>query len=180
MATYFISETYLKESTPIGQTVDMSELNPHINSAEQMFIKPILGSKLFSTLKIAYSGQSLSTDEITLVDLIKIALAWRVYSESLIYIKSKTKPSGVVNLHGEHFANTEFKEMQQLKEDSKNRAEHYEQAIVIYLQNYSNLYPDYTTPDTKDVIPNRNTSYSSPIFIPSLNNNNGKIQEFLN
>lgn len=170
MATYFISEQYLKDNTTINANVDPQQLTVNIPLAESMYIQNILGSKLFDSLKASFIAQTLTADEITLVSLIKPALAYRTYEISLPFLHIQTRNKGTVQQSSEYAQQSDLSGMKYLREQIKDFAEFYEAKLVTYLCNYGNLYPDYTTPDANGTLPDYNTPFDSDLFIPLSGN----------
>ena len=71
MANYilFISENRLKDSTAIGNSVDVEYILPYIKVAQKKYIETKLGTDLFAKLQSDISGSSLTGAYQTLVRL---------------------------------------------------------------------------------------------------------------
>lgn len=166
MATYFITESYIKSNSTVNSNVDAGDLLPIIPLAEDMNIKNILGSALFNTLKTAYTAQTMTTDQRTLVAYIQPALLYRTYELALPFIHLKTKNKGVIKQSSEFGSQGELSDMKYLREQVKDFAEYYEQRLVDYLCNYGNLFSDYTSPDGKGILPDSKTPYDCDLYLP--------------
>ena len=70
MANYilFISENKLKDSTAIGNSVDVEYILPYIKVAQKKYIETKLGTDLFAKLQSDISGGSLAGVYQTLVE----------------------------------------------------------------------------------------------------------------
>lgn len=64
----FIGETVYKTLSPLSGTMDYDYVRPHVITAQDMRIQPILGSKLFWSLQEKIEDNSLSEDEQLLID----------------------------------------------------------------------------------------------------------------
>jgi hypothetical protein len=47
---FFISETYLKDNTPLSRNIDMVELYPFAKTAEEVYIQEAIGTNLYDDL----------------------------------------------------------------------------------------------------------------------------------
>lgn len=140
----FISESYIKENTPLSQNVDIKDILPNIEPAQIMYIEAIVeeqyGETFYEHLLDAYSAQTLSSDEETLVLLIKPALAYRAAEMSLPFIDTQIKNKGLQYQSGDFSAAVEIERMKYLRNELKNRAEAYTSKLVKYMEKYKSLY----------------------------------------
>ena len=140
---YFISETYLKTNTNINNNVDITELVPHIQDAEQMFLRPLLGEDFFDDIKSKYDAQTLSAIEVDLVALIKPALSYRTFQISLSFISVKIKNIGVVVQKADYADAAELNRVHYLEGNIEERAVHYENRIVEFIEDNLSSFPLY-------------------------------------
>lgn len=169
----FISERYLKDNTAFNNAVDVTELLPHILIAQDIYIQPVLGSKLYNRLKsqveLEYTTPgTLTSDEIDLLKLIRPALAHYTYSRALPFIYAKTRSKGIMKGETETAKSTEFDEMKYLKDDAMNTAEFYTQRIQDYLCENGSKFSEYINPDNP-ISPNHTQSYSCDLHLDLLN-----------
>jgi len=47
---FFISETYLKDNSPLSRNIDMVELYPFAKTAEEIYIQEAIGTALYDDL----------------------------------------------------------------------------------------------------------------------------------
>jgi len=75
---YFITETYLKTNTPITANVDVTDVTPYIATQSALRIQPILGTTFYNHMLTDYNAQTLTPDEIDLVESIQPVIAWLI------------------------------------------------------------------------------------------------------
>jgi hypothetical protein len=56
---YFITETYLKNNTPITANVDVNNVTPYLATQAALRIQPILGTTFYNDLLTKYNAQTL-------------------------------------------------------------------------------------------------------------------------
>jgi len=149
MAYFFVNEAYVKTATTVSANVDAKSIYPHLAPASDMFIKKILkqsdGSNwYYEYLLSAYTTQTLTTDEITLVSYIRPALAWRVATMASSALFSQITNKGPQLQSGDNSSSVDNSALYYLVNSLEKNAEFYAQELVEYLRlNYS-LYPLYT------------------------------------
>ena len=167
MAIYFISEQYLKANTAISALVDPADIAPQIPAAQDMWTQDILGSNFYNYLWNAYSAQTLTTNEITLVEKIKPALAWRCAEMTVPFLNYKISNKGMQTQNGDFSNSVTLEELRYLRHELKNNAEFYEERLIKYLCDNGNLYPQYSTNNSTDLSPNNQTTYDCDLAFPS-------------
>jgi hypothetical protein len=60
---YFITETYLKNNTPITANVDVNNVTPYLATQAQLRIMPILGTTFYNDLLTKYNDSDICPDE---------------------------------------------------------------------------------------------------------------------
>lgn len=164
MATVlFIGEQYLKDFTPASNNLDIEQVKPHIEYSQDAYTQDVLGTNLYNDLQTKYSGQTLSTIEQQLVLLIKPALAYRSLEATIPFINTQIRNKGLVNQNSENAVQAEMDRMRYLRDESKNRAEFYEQRVVTFLCNNKASFPLYTA-DNDDIDPSNKNSYDCDIY----------------
>jgi len=155
-----ISETYLKEIAPINLNVDMKDLVVHIVPAQDLHIQPILGTNLYNEILEAYSGQTLSANQIKLVEYIKPAVAFKTIELALPFLTFNIKNKGLQLQFGDNSKEVELEVVNYMRNEVKNLAEFYSERIVQFLYINSNLFPSYIAPNT-DIAPDKSSQFDS-------------------
>jgi hypothetical protein len=108
---YFITENYLKKNTPVTANCDVNDILPWIKPAAETRVLPILGTYFFNQLLARYNSQTLSNDEIDLVNLIKPCIAWRAASFTVYSLSRQLKNKGLQIQNGENSEGVDLKEV---------------------------------------------------------------------
>ena len=169
---YFVSETYIRENTPVNANVDIKDLLPNIKPASDMFIMPILGTNFYTTLLNSYSAMTLNANEEILVSYIKPFLAYKTIEISIPWLTYQVKNKGPQSQTGDFSSNIDNSTMYYLKKELENRSEWYSQRLVNYLCDNSSLFSGYTNNNSTDLSPDNSATYDSGIALYDNNCNN--------
>jgi hypothetical protein len=156
----FIGEEYIRENTVFNLNVDIKDIEQSAGVAQDMHIQPILGTTFYNELELAYSAQTLTPDEITLMEYIKPALAYQAAQMTLPFLNYNIKNKGSVQQFGENASSIDAGTFHFLRKEIQNRAEFYTQRLVAYLCKNANLYPSYISSEnaSNDMAPNHQRS----------------------
>jgi hypothetical protein len=146
MAIYFVTETYLEKSTPITANVDATDVTPWVQVNAENWVRKIIGTYFFNDLLTKYNNQSLSADEVILVELMKPAIAWRAASDAVFGLSYQLKNKGLQQQNGDYSTEVDLTEVQFAMKHYADKAGIYEAAIYTYLEDKTNadLYPMFT------------------------------------
>lgn len=160
----FIDDDYLKQYSPLGQTIDINEIYPFVENSQDVYIQDILGTPLYDKITwTVYSGGTFSTDETALFEICSRALVyWTVYL-SLPHLYLRIRNAGVVKIQSENTVNSDLSELKYLKEEMKNLGEFWNQRAVNFICANSSSFPLYNAA-SDDMYPNTVT-YDSDIYI---------------
>lgn len=168
---YFITQNWIEENTPIANSVDIKTVTPWIRVAAEQRIQPILGSYFYNDLLVKYNAQTLSADELTLLDLIQPSIAWRAAADTVFALSYQLVNKGLIQQNGDNIESSDLKEVQFGMSFYTQKAESYENSLIQYLGcdlPYRDLYPAFTsTNNTNSIIP------------PSSNNNTFNTIQFI-
>jgi hypothetical protein len=162
----FVSQDYLKTSTPVLANVDITEVVPFLEETELIQIREIIGKPLYDDLKAKFAAQTLNADEITLVTYIKKALAFRAVSAALPFLMIKLTAKGPQTLKGEFSDPTDLSQMKYIRAEIDKYSEYHEERLVEYLCKNSSKFPLYNQADNESgIISTSETRYDSDIFL---------------
>ena len=124
---FFISETYLKDNSPLSGNIDVSEIYPHAKTAEDVYIQIAIGESLYEDLiaKIILDSDLSS------------------YPNALPFIATKIRNVGVVQQAGENLSNTDKSNEWALRKICKDKADFYLKRVQAYLCENSDLFDAY-------------------------------------
>lgn len=161
----FITETYLKEKSPITTNVDPKDLYPHIDSAEKLFTRVILGSSFYDYLIDKFESQTLNSDETELVqNYVKPAVMWRTLVLALPWINYNLRNKGIMQNTDDNANTTDFGIYRYMQNEAKNRAEQSENELQKYLCKNASDFPQYQNQDGLTP-PNKSTNWDSGLIM---------------
>jgi len=174
----FISENYLKSVTAISANVDVRDLLPFVEQAQDIHIQDALGSKLYDALMQAIVDSNVSADRAELLEQVRPCLAYYAMHAALPFINFKVRNVGVVKQQGENTQNADLGEMKYLRGEVKDTAEYYLRRLNRYLCNESSKFPEYRSPDAKGVLPGQR-DYTCDLYLDELPRTEDAIKKIM-
>lgn len=168
MATYiWITQQYIKTFTPINQNVDSSDIAPHIETAQLINTREILGKNLYDDLEAKQIANTLTPIEEELVEIVKQALAYRSAEIAIPFLSIKIRNKGTVRMRDEFAEPASVEEMKYLRSALADRAEYFEKRAMAFLCQFSTDFPLYTNDTTphNQIYPNHNNPFDSDIYL---------------
>ena len=147
---YFITETYLKNNTPITANVDVNNVTPYLATQAQLRIMPILGTTFYNDLLTKYNDQTLDPDEETLVTFIQPIIAWRAAEDAVFGLSLQLKNNGLQTQFGDNSASVDRSTIAFSMEHYAQKAAFFEQRLIRYLLKNKALYPIFTGTTNRD------------------------------
>lgn len=138
---YFCTEKFLKDYGMITANVDVTDFTPLVQFASKAYIKPMLGSYFFDDLLAKYNNQTLSADEIILVEKIKFAISWRATADSVVSLTYQLKNKGIQVQAGENSNAPDEATIWKLYDHYIQKAYFFQSEITSYLKLNKALYP---------------------------------------
>lgn len=169
MATIlFISEATLKAETFISENVDPKILVPTIKEAQNIYILPLLGTNLYNDLVFNVSGNTLSSEYITLLnDYIAPCLVKYSVYECILPLSFKFQNKNIGIKSSEFSQQANMDDVRYLLDFTKSRAEWYAERVSRFLLANQTTYPKYLTQENANVdtiYPNAN-NYTNGMFL---------------
>jgi hypothetical protein len=165
---YFVSEEKLKSFTSIHENVQVHDILPHINDAQNLFLQDLLGSNFFASLKDEIEADNLSAENRELVDdfIAPFVLNAALY-QALPFQYVKFRNKGLLKGDSEEATGADLKDVQYIRDAVRTTFEFYRERLRKQLVNFSNLYPEYVTvTNMQNVLPNKRVDYSRGLAIP--------------
>lgn len=167
----WIDQFFLKKITPISTNVDVNEVASHIETAELINTREVLGKNLYDDLTTKIVAGTLSTIEAELVEIMKQALAYRSCEIAIPFLGIKIRSKGVVRLNDEFATSASLEDMKYLRSELSKRAEYFETRAKDFLCQFSVDFPLYLqgTSPANQIYPNFNQPYDSEIYTDGAN-----------
>jgi len=167
-----VSEQRLKQWTQLDENVRINEITPFVIQAQDIYIQATLGTKFFNRIKNGIIADDLTADEKTLLnEYIGPTLMQYALYLMLPSIKYKIVNQGILNGTSEESAPTTLDELQYLRQSTLDTAEFYNKRLIKYFMDNPNLFPDYQSPGTDGMMPNKRNPYFSGLVTGDSNLN---------
>ncbi len=167
-----VSEQRLKQWTQLDDNVRLNEITPFIIQAQDIYMQDTLGTKFYNRLKNGVIADDLTADESALLNEY-IGPCLMQYSLYLMLpsIKYKIANQGILNGTSEETSPTTLDELQYLRQSTLDTAEFYNKRLIKFFADNPNLFPDYQSPGTDGMMPNKDNPYFSGLVVPNNNLN---------
>lgn len=163
-----LSDQMIKDRTAIHGNIDSELIKPVIKVAQDIYIKPVLGSALFDKLQtdISSSGTTTGNYKILLDSYILDTLMWYVLSELPLTLSYQFWNKGVIRKQGIDTDLPSMTELETIHAKYKNWAEYYSNRLRLYLKQNASLFPEYLNPGNGiDTINPDHKSFSMPVYL---------------
>lgn len=142
---YFITESYLKNNTPITKNVDVNDVVPYIKPASDMRVQSILGTYFYEYLLGLYNAQNLSANEEVLVEKIQPVVAWRAAEQAAFGLSYQLKNKGIQSQSGDYSTNVSQSEVAFVMDHYGQMAAFYEKRLSNYILDNKALFSQFTS-----------------------------------
>lgn len=168
MATaLLVSEQRLKQWTNLDSNVRVEEITPFIIQAQDIYIQDQLGTKFYDRIKNGVVNSDLNADETTfLKDYIGPTLMQFALYLMMPGLKYKLSDKGVLSGSSEETTQTSLDELKYLRQSTLDTAQFYAERLREYLIDNPGMFPEYDTPGTDGMYPNKQTPYFSGLVVP--------------
>jgi hypothetical protein len=170
----FISESKLKDNTPITDNVDSSELRYCIQTAQSIYMTESLGTNLYEYLLKIIDDNTINTD-VSLIrykelmnNFIQPTMIAYSYMLALDNFFVKFMNVGLVQNRNEQGSAIDLKMLQYLKSNSKNTAEFQDNLLRRHLLFRSGWYPEYFSGNLQngELPPQTDTPFRASVTLP--------------
>ena len=165
MKVLLLSEQRLKEDSLINNNVDSMYIFPAIQTAQEIGLQPLLGSKLYNKLlEVVENGGD--EQYFDLLDSYVIPyLEMKVMADIQIPLAYKIRNAGLVQNTSENTTLPTLQETQYIVEYYENKAAFYANRMSDYIIANSNEYPEYNSCDSLADLHSNRMSYSTGIYL---------------
>lgn len=178
MIALFCTTEDIKRYSIIDGSVDEDKFLTDIEIAQELRIKPILGTKLYDRLQEGVINDDLTTDEATLLDnYVNKTIIFYANADYLPFSSFEIKNGGVFRHFSENSTPASKDDIDYLIKKTTSKAEYYRKELVKYLCNNASLYPEYSQNESGDIYPSKNSSYTGGWYFGSSRNFNWKVDD---
>lgn len=141
----FIRREDLLRYTSIGGNVDTDKIIPHIKTAQDLHITPLLGTKLYVKIEeIIEGGTTSGVYYELLTDFIQPVIIHYAMSEFLQFHAYEISNGGVFRHISENSTTPSLDEVMMLVQKSRDNGDHYRKRLIDHLCYYTSNFPEYT------------------------------------
>ena len=166
----FISVQTIKERTGLHANVDEKLVNPEIQTTQDMYILPILGTALYSRLQTGIENNDLTDKELDLIDTyITPALVHYVLAELPMGMSFQFYNKGLVRKTGTVQTEPNAADIVDVSNRYKARAEFYRNRLMLYVKQVASqgvYFQEYLNPGSGvDIIVPTNKAYTTTMHL---------------
>ena len=166
--TIFVTPQFVKETTRIDQNVDDKLLVIDIYDMQQLYLEPILGTRLYNRIAADVVANTLTGDYLTLMcDYVQPTLARYVAMIANWSLLQSYNNKSVSTKSGENSNPVDYTRQRSGTDMTRQIAEHSKQRLIDHLCAKMALYPEYSTNSGVDEIRPETNSYTTPMHLGS-------------
>jgi hypothetical protein len=165
----FINRNDIIKNTPLQGAIDADALLPFVRTAQDKYLKNLLGTVLFEYLQaqiVANTVGSLSSYYQDLLDdYIKNSLMWYACVEYIPFSSVQFKSNGAIKQQSEQGVAPAKSEIDYLKQRAQENADYYALRLQNYLIAYSQFIPQYleSVGNQTQIYPDQSNQYWSGV-----------------
>lgn len=170
----FVSEDYIKENTYIDTNVDAKLLRSIIYSAQRLYIKPIIGSGIYTDLETGITANNLVVGGVNyttlLQDYVQPALEYWVLCEAMIPLTMKLRNKGVQTQNSDNSQPVPFSQLKEMESHWRDKAEYFSERVTLFLCENASTYPKFDNPGNGvDIIHPNKDNFTCSIYLDEGN-----------
>lgn len=167
---YFVTESYLKDNTPITKNVDVNDVTPYLKTSSDMRVQFLLGTYFYDYLLGVYNAQTASANETILIEKIQPVVAWRAAEQAAFGLSYQLKNKGIQVQFGEFSQNVGQGEVAFVMDHYSQMAAFYEKRVTNYLIENKDLFTQFTSAlntdsDIKPIDDCEDTDYNNTMMV---------------
>ena len=148
MNIYLISEETLKSESYINDNLDPAMILPSIQTAQDMHLQPLIGTKLYKTLMGMVKDNNIEGYYKVLMDeYIRPFLIYAVLTDIQIPLAFKQRNAGIIQTNNEYVNNSFMNDVQAIKSYYENKMNFYGLRLSDWLKANSNNIKEYCDKD---------------------------------
>jgi hypothetical protein len=146
MPNYIVSANYIKKTTVVNDNVDDKLIEGAIGDVQLMYMRPLLGTRLYDQILSQIGSSTVSANNQTLLDsYIAPCMKYYVMAECAYIFQYKFWNKGILESSSENSQPVDFKTIKFLMDEYRNKAEKLATIATQYLQYNSATYTLYST-----------------------------------
>tara|TARA_R110002020_G_scaffold423152_1_gene632248 strand:+ start:529 stop:1038 length:510 start_codon:yes stop_codon:yes gene_type:complete len=166
MKALFVTTNDLRRKSIIGGAVDADKFIQFIEVAQDIHIQNYLGTKLYTKIEGLITGGTIDANananyKILLNTYLTPMLIWFAQSDYYMFASYQVSNGGVFRHRSESSETPSMQEIKSLVDSSRDKAEFYTRRFLDYINQNSNLFPEYTESNDDGMYPDKNENFNS-------------------
>jgi hypothetical protein len=166
MKALFITTDDLRRKSIIGGNVDADKFIQFIEVSQDIHIQNYLGTKLYDKISTLITGNTIddagnSNYKTLLNTYLTPMLIWFAQSDYYMFASYQVSNGGVFRHRSESSETPSMQEIKSLVDSSRDKAEFYVRRFLDYMDNNSNLFPEYNESNEDGMYPDKNENFNS-------------------
>ena len=175
----FVSANRLKRDTAIGGSVDDDLIRPYVYMAQQRWILPVLGTKLYDKLNNEIAAGTTTGNYLTLLeDYVIPSTVQYSFVQLAPFLRLRFVNNAVVIMNSEQSTAATYEDLKPLMDQALDMATFYRERLIDYLCENSSLFPEYTSNTGADLSPTT-SNYTQGMNIDYVLGDDLRLQAFL-
>lgn len=143
-----INNKYLKEYSPIPLNYDLSEVRNYIITAQEIWVRPLLGDPLMAEIEQQVTENTLTEENGTLlVEALWPYLAYAVTFESLPFLWADISEKGITLGKSENSESINLKDLGYIQNHLRTQVEAKKEYLIRWLDDRAETFPLYHPSD---------------------------------
>jgi hypothetical protein len=161
----FITRNDIIKNTPLQGTIDADALLPFLRTAQDKYIKNLLGTVLFNFLQAHIIADDIDTLSVYYQDLlndhVKNTMMWYACVEYIPFSSIQFKSNGAVKQQSDQGVSPTTSDVNFLLEKARNNADYYALRLQNYLIAYSAQIPQFlaSVGNATQIYPDQSNQY---------------------
>lgn len=166
--TYFISQEYFYQNTPVEQNLDWDKISPYVVQAQQLYLQQTIGETGLNALSDGVKFGTLTPDDETFIrNYVQPLVTQYAFWLCLPFINFKATNKALSKESSEYSQAADLDEMKYLRSNVKDAAEFFQRRMVKWLADHPGTFIWYDNPAALDNLPRTAQSYFGGVYMPS-------------
>ena len=163
---YMIDEQWVKDNSPIDDNVDTKLLRNAMRTAQDIYIRDLIGSGIYDEVLTQINASTLSANNTTLItNYIAPCLLHYIIVEASVPMTFKFMNKSISTRNSDNSNPVDLDQLTKLATHYKDKAEYYGNRLTAYLLENSSTYPLFLNAGSgQDVINPSRTQFFSGFF----------------
>lgn len=146
MPNYIVSANYIKKTTVVNDNVDDKLIEGAINDVQLMYIRPLLGTRLYDQILSQIGSSTVSANNATLINTyLAPAMKYYVLAECAHIFNYQFWNKGIMSSSSDNAQPVDFATMKFVMDEYRNKGEKLARICKDYLEYNSATYTLYTS-----------------------------------